>query len=83
MRRLRERSRVTRPMLAGRPLEPVGNGGPRWMVATEVQYGFRYRIRLTCRLVRLTFTDLPGVAPPLMIFLATIYPLGRQWRGIR
>jgi len=30
----RRRSRVARPMPAGGPLEPAGDGRPRWMVAT-------------------------------------------------
>jgi hypothetical protein len=30
---LRRRSRAARPMPAGRPLEPAGNGRPRWMTA--------------------------------------------------
>src|SRR5262249_9107074 len=38
-----------RPMPAGRPLEPVGNGRPRWMTATS---DTRYRTRRTGRLVR-------------------------------
>jgi hypothetical protein len=33
LRRLRERSRAARPMLAGRPHEAVSNGSPRWMAA--------------------------------------------------
>ena len=31
----RRRSRVARPMPAGGPLEPAGDGRPRWMVATR------------------------------------------------
>jgi hypothetical protein len=33
----RRRSRVARPMPAGGPLEPVGDGRPRWMVATRYE----------------------------------------------
>ena len=47
----RRRLRVARPMPAGGPLEPAGDGRPRWMVATRCNE-HRDRTRLTGRLVR-------------------------------
>src|SRR4051794_30947827 len=42
-------------MPAGRPLEPTGDGRPRWMAATS-RFG-RYRTRRTGRLVRRTSAE--------------------------
>ncbi|MGH3998936.1 MAG: hypothetical protein ACRDTJ_15950, partial [Pseudonocardiaceae bacterium] len=50
---LRRRSRVARPMSAGRPHEPVGDGRPRWMTADrDAVRRPVHRIRLTGQLVR-------------------------------
>ena len=50
------RSRVARLNAAGRSHEAVGDGGPRWMIATD--FG-RYRIRLTGHLAHLSFSLRP------------------------
>jgi hypothetical protein len=63
-------------MSAGRPLEPVGDGRPRWMTATS---GTRYRTRRTGRLVRHALVMVLAMAVDLAIRTSVLVDGGQYW----
>lgn len=68
-------------MSAGRPLEPVGDGRPRWMTAAGANPRVRaaHRIRRTGRLVRRPPAQSRDQGSELVFCLVSLVDLGHRW----